>query len=279
MKLTSFFVVSVAFHVAAALVYPLSYSSRQLPEFVPVTILSFGEAGGSTGAKPASSASGGAASTRTRTKSKPATRPIAPSYAPKETFAKPQVPKPSTQLAAKDITAVAPANLVMTASEKISGVTMSDGAIDVMAKAAGNADGGTGDGGTSGASGRGGKGSGLGIGIGAGGGGFANGDGNDIGVWGPQHVQPEFRHTPRPVYPEAARKDGKEGRVLLRVLVDEEGQSKIVEVNRSSGSPILDQAAVEAVKRWRFSPARYGDVPAASWVKIPVDFRLTETKE
>ncbi|HEX9662080.1 MAG TPA: energy transducer TonB, partial [Candidatus Binatia bacterium] len=91
-------------------------------------------------------------------------------------------------------------------------------------------------------------------------------------------TQVGFRHTPPPDYPEAARKDGKEGRVLLRVLVDEEGKSKLVEINLSSGSYLLDQAAAEAIKRWRFSPARYGEAPTASWVKIPVDFRLKESK-
>ena len=91
-------------------------------------------------------------------------------------------------------------------------------------------------------------------------------------------TQVSFRQTPPPDYPEAARKDGKEGRVLLRVLVDEEGKSKLVEISLSSGSRLLDHAATEAIKRWRFSPARYGDSPTASWVKIPVDFRLKESK-
>jgi protein TonB len=182
-------------------------------------------------------------------------------------------------LAAKDFAALALSNLVMTASEKISSATMSHVAIDGVAQAVENAQGVTRDGSASGTGGRGGKSSNLGIGIGAGGGGFENGDGSAIGTSEFQHVQPEFRHAPTPVYPEAARKDGKEGQVLLRVLVDEEGQSKIVEINRSSGSPILDQAAAEAIKRWRFAPARYGDVATASWVKIPVDFRLTEEKE
>ena len=88
-----------------------------------------------------------------------------------------------------------------------------------------------------------------------------------------------FSHAPPPDYPASARADGKEGRVLLRVLVDEEGKSQIVEINDSSGSRILDQAAAEAVKRWRFLPARYGRTAMASWVKVPVDFRLTETKK
>jgi protein TonB len=61
-------------------------------------------------------------------------------------------------------------------------------------------------------------------------------------------------------------------------LVDEQGRTKQVEINGSSGNDALDRSAAEAVKRWRFSPARYGDSPTASWVKIPVDFRLKEVR-
>jgi protein TonB len=80
--------------------------------------------------------------------------------------------------------------------------------------------------------------------------------------------------TPRPVYPESARREGREGSVLLRVLIDDQGRSKQVEVNRSSGSDALDRAAAEAIKRWRFHPARHGENPVESWVRIPIEFRL-----
>lgn len=85
-----------------------------------------------------------------------------------------------------------------------------------------------------------------------------------------------YREFPKPLYPESARQEGKEGRVLLRVLVDREGKSKSVEISGSSGSETLDRAAVEAIRLWRFSPAHYGDKPVESWVRIPIDFRLTD---
>jgi TonB family protein len=106
--------------------------------------------------------------------------------------------------------------------------------------------------------------------------GYGTGQGSGLPV--KPLTEARFRHTPQPEYPEAARRNGTEGRVLLRVLVDEEGRSKAVEISLSSGSRLLDQAAAEAVKRWRFSPARYGDSPTPSWVRIPVDFRLKEAK-
>jgi TonB family protein len=106
-----------------------------------------------------------------------------------------------------------------------------------------------------------------------------SGKGHDTGSGVLQLTQVSLSHAPPPRYPDAARKDSKQGRVLLRVLVDEEGKSKIVEIYLSSGSRILDQAAAENVTRWSFSPARYGGTPTASWVKIPVDFRITEAKQ
>ncbi|HEU4342467.1 MAG TPA: energy transducer TonB [Candidatus Binatia bacterium] len=101
---------------------------------------------------------------------------------------------------------------------------------------------------------------------------------NGNGTGGSKFVQVSYAHSPTPKYPEEARREGKEGRVLLRVLVDEQGRSKSAEVNQSSGSEALDRAAVEAIRSWRFSPARYGDIPVENWVKIPIDFRLTDAK-
>lgn len=87
-----------------------------------------------------------------------------------------------------------------------------------------------------------------------------------------------YSDTPKPAYPESARREGREGRVLLRVLIDEQGETKAVEVSRSSGSDALDHAASSAIKRWRFHPARSGDQAIESWVNVPIDFRLTDSK-
>jgi TonB family protein len=104
------------------------------------------------------------------------------------------------------------------------------------------------------------------------------GAGDGIGSQGNNFSQANYRTTPQPAYPESARREGREGRVLLRVLVDEEGKSKSIEVSRSSGSEALDQAATRAIKQWRFSPARIGDKPVASWVRVPIEFRLTDLR-
>lgn len=101
--------------------------------------------------------------------------------------------------------------------------------------------------------------------------GVGNGSGSGTGVL---LTQARPSETPRPIYPESARREGREGSVLLRVLIDDQGRSKQVEVNRSSGSDALDRAAAEAIKRWRFHPARHGENPVESWVRIPIEFRL-----
>jgi protein TonB len=116
---------------------------------------------------------------------------------------------------------------------------------------------------------------GLGNGGNGGGGGFGNGHGSGNGAaWS----QPRYGDTPKPIYPEGARRAGREGRVLLRVLVDDRGRTKRVEINSSSGDEGLDRAAVEAVKRWRFYPARYGDKAVESWLRVPIEFRLAEAQ-
>jgi protein TonB len=112
---------------------------------------------------------------------------------------------------------------------------------------------------------------------GTGGNGIGNfGTGTTQNGW--QFTQARYSDTPKPVYPESARREGREGRVLLRVLIDDQGEAKAVEVSRSSGSDALDQAATHAIKRWRFHPARAGEQPIESWVNIPIDFRLTDVK-
>jgi protein TonB len=108
--------------------------------------------------------------------------------------------------------------------------------------------------------------------------GSGNGEGSGTGHAGATLTQARYRETPQPRYPDSARREGKEGRVLLRVLVDEEGRTKAIEVNTSSGHDMLDQAATEALKKWRFVPARAGGKPVETWVKVPIEFQLSNAK-
>jgi len=84
----------------------------------------------------------------------------------------------------------------------------------------------------------------------------------------------EYLDNPKPAYPSISRRMGEEGEVRLRVYVDTAGAAQQVEIERSSGFPRLDQAALETVKRWRFVPARQGNQPVAAWVIVPIQFTL-----
>jgi len=87
-------------------------------------------------------------------------------------------------------------------------------------------------------------------------------------------VPAAYRETPLPSYPTAAREQGLEGVVVLGVLVGVNGRAVEIAVRTSSGARTLDDAAVEAVTRWRFSPAREGRKAVESWVEVPLKFAL-----
>ncbi len=86
-----------------------------------------------------------------------------------------------------------------------------------------------------------------------------------------------FRNQP-PEYPQLAKQMRQEGLVILRVEIDQKGIPVQVEVKQGSGFPLLDQAALKAVKRWRFQPEQIGDSPVKSVVAIPVRFRLEDSE-
>ena len=81
--------------------------------------------------------------------------------------------------------------------------------------------------------------------------------------------------NPLPPYPLVARRLGKEGVVLLAVVVAPDGRAADVRVLRSSGFAPLDDSAVTTVReRWRFIPARRDGAPIESRVTVPIRFRL-----
>jgi protein TonB len=90
----------------------------------------------------------------------------------------------------------------------------------------------------------------------------------------PASVSAAYLNNPAPRYPDAARRSGEQGTVTLRVQVARDGAASRVAVEKSSGSPHLDAAALEAVKAWRFTPARRGGEAVESWMLVPIVFRL-----
>jgi periplasmic protein TonB len=84
----------------------------------------------------------------------------------------------------------------------------------------------------------------------------------------------DYLTNPAMEYPQESRMRGEEGRVLLHVHVTENGRPDAVTLHRSSGFPRLDQAAVEAVWRWKFVPARQDGKAVAAAVVVPINFTL-----
>ena len=83
-----------------------------------------------------------------------------------------------------------------------------------------------------------------------------------------------YLHNPVPDYPSVSRRLGEQGKVLLRVQVTVDGAAGSVALQTSSGSTRLDQAALEAVKKWRFVPAKRGGQAVSASVVVPVSFSI-----
>ncbi len=104
-------------------------------------------------------------------------------------------------------------------------------------------------------------------------GGSGGGDGS--GGDGSGGARVAYGTNPLPPYPLVARRLGKEGVVLLAVVVAPDGRAADVRVLRSSGFAPLDDSAVTTVReRWRFIPARRDGAPIESRVTVPIRFRL-----
>lgn len=141
---------------------------------------------------------------------------------------------------------------------------------DPLSKVMGPPSNGTGSGGGIGSGSGGGVGSGRGPGVGPGWGGGIGG--------GPYRVgggvsAPRVLYAPDPEYSEEARKAKYQGTVVLWVVVGPDGRTKDIRVQRSLGLG-LDEKALEAVRNWKFEPARKDGQPVAVQINVEVNFRL-----
>ncbi len=96
------------------------------------------------------------------------------------------------------------------------------------------------------------------------------------GGGGAVSAKPRYRTNPAPDYPIPSKRRREEGIVLLNVQVQVDGTPAAVSLNRSCGHPLLDRAALDAVRRWTFEPARAAGVPVSSLVVVPVRFSLAD---
>lgn len=254
MKLASCFLISVAFH-AAILTFPVSLFEAGGERVTPVIVVSLGEGGGpalpgkSSVERSTRKAIGGASRQGPPRIQRPGNPSIDRASEREETSEKGN----QVSLLDRDIAAE---EFVIGGLNK-TGVEGTQGLYFEVSPGIGEAGGSSGWGNSE-------------IGVGPGGEGEAGGSAKLV------FAQANYAHAPKPGYPEPARREGWEGTVLLRVLVNPQGKAERIELRRSSGFEMLDRAALETVKEWRFHPARYGERQVESWVQIPIVFRLSD---
>jgi protein TonB len=258
MRLAWFFILSASLHTAA-LLYPVSFTPRGQEQLLQVTILpeTADEGAGAPGNR------GGAGSAQASSSKAP--HPLARHHSEEKKSVQDLEPRPKPPEALPSFNAGSSVRLSSLAKEPETNGDETSNHIGQNDVGLGGTNVGAGN-----------------DGLGASRTDTAPGNGKGHGTGLGEHpaalTQVRYRDTPRPDYPESARREGRQGGVLLRVLVDEQGRSKKIEINRSSGSEALDRAAAEAIKHWRFIPARYGDQPVESWIRIPIDFSLADGK-
>ncbi len=87
---------------------------------------------------------------------------------------------------------------------------------------------------------------------------------------------PRYRTNPTPDYPLPCQRRREEGIVFLNVVVQADGLPSAISLNRSSGHPLLDRSALDAVRSWTFEPGRAAGVAVSSRVVVPVRFSLEQ---
>jgi TonB family protein len=87
-------------------------------------------------------------------------------------------------------------------------------------------------------------------------------------------ANPLYRENTPPVYPTIAKLRGYEGIVLVYAEILPDGRVGSTSISKSSGYTILDQSAIEAVKLWKFEPAKKAGKPFVIRVNLPIKFVL-----
>ena len=86
---------------------------------------------------------------------------------------------------------------------------------------------------------------------------------------------PPVAITPiKPIYPEIAQEAGIEGVVIVQAFIDAKGRVKETLILKGVPNTGLDEAAMEAIRKTRFRPAKQRERPVGVWISIPVNFKL-----
>src|SRR5690606_13118852 len=85
---------------------------------------------------------------------------------------------------------------------------------------------------------------------------------------------PRIKNCPNPSYPRACRRAGLEGEVVLKLLIDTNGNVDTIEVERHEGAETFRRVCVDEVEDWSFHPARHEGRLVKVWVRKRFVFKL-----
>ncbi|MBN2172843.1 MAG: energy transducer TonB [Bacteroidales bacterium] len=88
----------------------------------------------------------------------------------------------------------------------------------------------------------------------------------------PYDEAPQLLTAIKPKYPPDAKKNGIEGKVVVKILISKTGAVTETEIAKSI--PELDAAAIDAIKKVKFKPGKYKGKPVDVWVRIPINFEI-----
>ncbi len=86
--------------------------------------------------------------------------------------------------------------------------------------------------------------------------------------------KPRPMHQPQPKLPPRIVQKQIEGKVLLRLLVDEDGRVERIRVMKAEPKGLFEDSVKEAARQWRYQPAQYQGKPVKTWIEVPMNFKL-----
>lgn len=86
--------------------------------------------------------------------------------------------------------------------------------------------------------------------------------------------KPKPTHQPQPKLPPRIVQKQIEGKVLLRLLVDEDGRVERIRVMQAEPQGLFEESVKEAARQWRYQPAQYKGKPVKTWIEVPMNFKL-----
>jgi protein TonB len=84
----------------------------------------------------------------------------------------------------------------------------------------------------------------------------------------------DYLNNRAPAYPALSKRLGEQGKVVVRVFIDTNGNATQAEIRTSSGYDRLDQTALKTVQAWKYVPGKVNGEAKAMWFNVPINFVL-----